>query len=303
MVSHSNNSQISRQGKIMENYLISRPPRSVSLNLKIKMLFGGSINFLAWGIISFGLIFCLAFDIAETVRELKIFSGEIITVEGISTGYSGTNITVNDETVIELRFSFKGIDNKEYHGRSFATGAYIDEGTAVPVEFSPHNPKYSRIEGTRYSVMGAWGLLIMLLPTAGIIILIFTLKSGISKIKILKNGIPSKGTLKKSYPTGTEINEEEVYKMIFEYRDENGQIHETSIKTTNPDVLEDDDSEKLIYNPLNPSKAVFIDTLPFKTKLDHNGNFICESGILSSFIYFILPAASIVLFLFIIDVL
>lgn len=287
----------------MENYSISRPPRSVSLNLKIKMLFGGSANFFAWAFISFGLVFCLAFDIAETVRELRMFSGEIMTVEGISTGYSGTNITINDETVLELRFSFKGIDNKEYQGRSFATGSYIEEGTPVPVEFNADYPKYSRIEGTRYSVMGAWGLLILLFPLIGLTVLIFSVKSGFSKINILKNGIYAKGNLIKSYETGTEINECPVYKMIFEYRDENGQTHKTSVKTTNPDVLEDDDNEKMIYNPSNPSKAVFIDTLPYKTKLDHNGNFICEAGPIGSVLYFILPAVSIVLFLFIIDVL
>jgi hypothetical protein len=287
----------------MENYSISRPPRSVSLGLKLKLLSGGPVNLFAWAFISFGLVFCLIFDIAETVRELKMFSGQIMTAEGVSTGFSGTNFTVDDETVIELRYSFRGIDNKQYHGRSFATGIYIDEGTPVPVEFNVDYPQYSRIEGTRYSVMGAWGLLILLLPLTGLIVLIFSLKSGFSKINILKNGIPARGNLIKSYETGTEINECPVYKMIFEYRDENGQTHKTSVKTTNPDVLEDDDSEKMIYNPSNPSKAVFIDTLPYNTKLDHNGDFISESGGFRTVICLILPAVSIFLFLLIIDVL
>jgi len=287
----------------MQNHFISKPPRSVSINLILKMLFGGSANFFAWAFISFGLVFCLAFEIAETVRELKMFSGEVMAVEGISTGYSGTNVTINDETIIKLTFSFKGIDNKEYQGRSFETGRYIDKGTPVPVEFNADYPKYSRIEGTRYSVMGAWGLLILILPLTGLTILIFVLKSGFSKINILKNGICASGNLIKSYETGTEINDCPVYKLIFQYKDENGQTHKTSIKTTNPDVLEDDDNEKMIYNPSKPSKSVFIDTLPYKTQLDHNGNFICESGGLGSILYFILPTVSIILFLFIINIL
>ncbi len=81
--------------------------------------------------------------------------------------------------------------------------------------------------------------------------------------------------------------------MTFSFFDKNGNRHVASIKTWEPEKLEDDENEAILYDPLDPSNAAAIDTLPGKPVFDKNGN-ITSSSSGSALLYIIIPGITVV---------
>jgi len=85
------------------------------------------------------------------------------------------------------------------------------------------------------------------------------------------------GKIKNKAATNARINNQTVYKMIFEFQAEDTKFYEAIAKTHLPQLLEDDEKEKLLYNPLNPKHAVLIDSLPGSPRIDNQGHFLAGS--------------------------
>ncbi len=97
---------------------------------------------------------------------------------------------------------------------------------------------------------------------------------GIRGMRLLRMGNVAQGTLIGKEPTGTRINNQMVYKLTFDFADSNGMRHQTSAKTHLPYTLEDEASERVLYDPGNPSYAVLFDNLPGRPEVDMLGRIL-----------------------------
>jgi hypothetical protein len=58
-----------------------------------------------------------------------------------------------------------------------------------------------------------------------------------------------------------------------------------------PELLQDEELEQLIYDPKNPSNAVMLDTIPGGIIIDSDGN-ICPNNISVAFYFLVIPLAA-----------
>ncbi len=141
--------------------------------------------------------------------------------------------------------------------------------------------------------MPPWCAIVVIFPTVGLCSVLVGLRRGLKAIGLLKRGMPAKGTLVNKEITNTKLNNNTVYKLTFEFTDNNGQTHEAVAKTHQPNLLEDDDLEPLMYDPLNPAHAILIDHLPGSPRINKMGE-IRDPGMLASLVTLVLPMVAII---------
>jgi hypothetical protein len=108
--------------------------------------------------------------------------------------------------------------------------------------------------------------------------------------RLLGSGRMALGKLIAKEPTNMRVNNRTVYKMTFEFVDGNGRTCTMRTRTSEPEKLEDDAEERILYDPERPECAVTLDTLPGGAEVDESGN-LRVSNLRQALAYLLLPAA------------
>ena len=268
--------------------------RSFSAAVFIRLLFGGIMNVMGYLFLLFGLVFVWAFDIPGTIEGFINFQGELAEVQGEVTEILETNMYENDYMVYEVHFNYKERAGNSYENFSYSVNAPA-VGEKVVVEYNVANPYYSRIQGLRFSEAPIWVSFVLIFPLTGLVIVLFGLAKGFAAISIVRKGELAEGTLKSKTITPVRINNQPVYKLTFEFRARDGQIHQCDSKTHLPDKLQDDQMEKIIYDPGKPEKGLLLDAIPVKMKVEGSSYvFSSDGGILFSVLNLILPVITLI---------
>jgi hypothetical protein len=222
----------------------------------------------------FGLIFIWAFDIGGAVSEPFRFRGTLATAEGEVVAWTATNLTINDMRVFETSYSFRSADGSSFTGASYQTGSYRDSGERVTVEYVPTDPTVSRIQGMRASSSGIFVVFVVIFPLVGLVLALVGMRKGLRARRLMSTGRLALGTLQHKEPTSTRVNNRVVYRYTFAFEAEGGGEYETVAKTHRYDRLEDEEKERIVYDPRNPSDATVLDELPCRANIDSRGDFV-----------------------------
>ncbi|MDQ7826109.1 MAG: DUF3592 domain-containing protein [Candidatus Eremiobacteraeota bacterium] len=276
-------------GKI-DTYELARPPRSVPLTIFIKLLFGGSLNIVAWIIFGFSMIFYWGLVMNADLTSLIYPSGSFRTARGQimairDTSFSeGGSESHSGTPIVAYHFRFSGPDGKAHEGVSYSLGGHVphmaenpSEGNEVTVLFQERNPAVSRIEGLRHRPFTWPVVFVALFPSLGLGLVTFGFLSGLKANRLMVGGFPALGALVSNEPTNMTVNNRPVYALTFEFEARNGRKYRVNEKTNEPEKLEDDPSERLLYDGENPSYAVMFDSLPGSPAIDARGNFVDRS--------------------------
>lgn len=255
------------------SYQLALPPRQVPWPVRNQLLWGGFANQFGWLFFGFGLIFFWIFGLNADLSALSFTPGKIKTVDGRVIAVEDTNASENDTPIYANHYAYR-IERweREYQGVSYSLGRRFEPGQTVTVEYLRSDPTNSRIAGTRQGWFSPWVLLIVLpFPLIGLGFIVFGLRNGLKANRLLANGKVGLGTLKSMVPTNTRVNNQTVYKLTFEFTADDGRYCEVVAKTHLTSRLRDDDQERLLYDPDNPSYAVMLDNLPGKPDIDELG--------------------------------
>jgi hypothetical protein len=200
------------------------------------------------------------------------YTGNIELVTGTITDSHETNVSINEETVIVNSYRFATADGRPFEDFSYATGRGFHDGAKVTIEYPAGKPHLSRVQGMRRKPFGPLGLLFGLGPAAGLVFAYIRVRKILRTKHLLQHGKLSTGVLVDKEATGSEINDEPVYKLTFAFSDDNGQKHHVVHKTHKTETLEDDNAERLLYDPSQPDGALMVDTLPGLPDLDESGH-------------------------------
>jgi hypothetical protein len=238
--------------------------RVVPPGVKFKILFG---NFYT----TFGLIFLLFSSIFIIVFssfvKFDTLSKDSPVTDGTITKVEVTNTSINDQRVYAFHYEYKLPDESIHRGKSFSEDFYFEVGSSVKVLYSEKEPGVSRIEGMRAGEFSLWILFIMipfLLVGAGFFI--FGLKKARKDIYLLQVGEVAYGNLVGKEPTSMKINKQTVYKLYFRFTAADGNTYDTVCKSHITHLLEDEEKEKLVYDPNAPEQALLLDSLPRRLK-------------------------------------
>lgn len=270
-------------------YSLALPPRHVPWGVRVRLLFGGGINQFGWIWLGFSMIFVWAFGLQTDFSSTLFVLNAVETTHGVVTAVESTNASIDDTPVYANHYTYR-VERLEtkYEGVSYTTGIEFQPGEEVKVKYLKRYPTLSRIEGTRRGQFGPWTILILIFPLVGLGMVGFGLKNGIKANRLLTNGKAGMGELVSKEATNTEINDERVYKLTFEFTADDGQHYEVVCKTAATYALEDDAQERLLYDPYNPRYAVMLDNLPGSPDIDELGR-IQPKNPIPSFLILLFP--------------
>ncbi|MGD8453005.1 MAG: DUF3592 domain-containing protein [Phycisphaerae bacterium] len=279
--------------------MIADPPRAVPLLVRGRVLCGGFANQFGWLFLGFGLVFVWIFVGFGDVSSIFIFRGELDTAmghvtHGEKTSFSEGGDENNDGTPIyAIHYTFTDEDDRTYDGVSYATGRELDAGANVTIEFPAGSPETSRIRGMRRAPFGALVLITWVFPLVGAIFVVAGLRKGVRGGYLLRNGRLAHGRLLDKKTTNTRINNRMVYKLTFAFEADDGVTYEAIARSHEPEKLEDEADELLLYDPLRPEKAVLLDNLPGQPRFDEFGQ-IRTGSVRAALRVLILPAVTII---------
>lgn len=235
--------------------------RSVPLRVMLSVIFNNIFGYMGLSFGGLGMIFVVVFmPMVDFVSPFH-FGDNTLRVSGTVTEVNRTNVSVNEETVIEYRYVFS-YTGSSYTGASYSTEHSYRPDQGVTVELEPGNPQISRIEGMSVKPMGLWVLFILIFPGIGFVFIYFAFKKGIPKIRTIRHGIMTRGKFVKKERTGGSINEQHIYDLYFSFKDMSG-IEYTAIGSTHKtEAVLDEPEERILYDPADPSNAVVVDAMP-----------------------------------------
>jgi hypothetical protein len=247
------------------------PPRPVPFLLRVQVLFGGVFSFIGWFFFAFGMVFAVVFGSFADLTSWYHFRHPPATASGTLLEVKETSASENNVRVYAYKYSFRA-EGAAYEGVSYATGREYGAGEAVVVEYVEGNPSLSRIRGMRRAEFGPWVLFVLIFPLVGFIFIIVSLRAGLRANRLLRHGKLAWGELVSKEPTNTRINNRVVYKLTFAFQPEEGGHAQAVARSHEPEKLQDEARERLLYDPFHPETAVLLDALPASPAIDLTGN-------------------------------
>jgi hypothetical protein len=252
--------------------------RHVPFSTALAVLFGGFFVQFGAGFFAFGMIFWWVFGAQADVTSWYRFSGELQRTTGVALACEHTGITEGGgdhspgTPIYRIEYEYYELQGSTpITGICFATGMNPAPGQQVEIEYEPGNPAVSRIVGTRKSAIDAWGIFVALFPALGLIFMVLGLRGNLRAVRVLRTGKLARGKLVEKQATNTRINNRTVYRLTFEFQDEQGRIYRVSGKTHITELLEDEELERLLYDPNHPEGGVLVDALPGRPEITPDG--------------------------------
>jgi len=266
--------------------------RKIPFTTRISILFGGFKSQFGWFFLGFGLVFFWAFAMNSDFSFMQ-FKGKIITTEGIAIRSQDTDASEGDLQVYENYFRFTADDGLEYEGISYATGQRIITGDTLTIEYPEGKPQYARILGMRMQTFSTVAVWTVLFPLVGLVFILMGTRRSLRALRLLKYGILTKGVLVSKKRTNTKINGRVVFKMTFQFQDEEGSEYTVKERTTMPYNLQDQKEERLLYLKSRPSNAMMLDALPASATINRYG-YVEAVPIINVIILLLVPIATII---------
>ena len=257
---------------------LTPPPRHVPAGLKISLLFGGPLNMIGWFFLGFGGIFFWIFALNGDYSFIT-FSGVKLETTGVITRSEKTNASEGGSdtrpgTPIYANYFRFSTATDEIESVSYATGRSLGSGTQVQVEYLASNPRQARIKNMRRALFPPFVAFVIIFPVIGLGFVAAMFRKGIKSVRLLRVGRSTTGKLRSKIPTNLRINNQQVYRLTFDYTARDGRSSSISVRTHETELLEDDESERLFYDPSDLENGITLDDLPGNAQIDLSGNFL-----------------------------
>lgn len=267
------------------------PSRNLPILSRLAILCSGFDAQFGWLFFGFGMIFFWIFFMNSEIVYMFSFGKWDPTMATVLK-LDETNAEINDTDVYEYTYEYN-VNGEIYTGTAYTTGISFQEGQNVEIEYNPDLPGESRMANSRQALFGWETIFVVIFPLVGLGFILHSFRQNIKSIDLLINGRFARGKLVKKEPTNVTINKQPVYKYTFSFEAHDGRSYEAVGKTHIQSLLEDEETERLIYAPNDPSYATMYDTIPSAPKMNADGTF--HALPFTSYLNLILPLATIII--------
>lgn len=294
-------SRRTRRSSQSETFEIAPPPRDVPFSIKVRLLFGGSLNQIGWGLLAFGSLMFWALGANADISDWTTLRGKLAHAHGCvtsvkATGFSsgdggrgvGSDSSQSSRNVQAIHYEFTDASGANFDGCSYGQAYKGEPGKPIDIEYRPDDPSKSRAMGLRAAPLPAPAVFVVALPMVGMIMAFTGFRKGILQCRLLGHGKPALAERKSVTKTNVQINDRNVYKFIFEFKTDDGQLCNFEYRTHETAEISDDDRERILYNPADPRQAHPLDNLPGAPIFDAMGGIQSSSGV-SAALTFVFP--------------
>ncbi len=241
-------------------------PRAISKGLKVKIFFGNPLATIGTFSFLFGSFFSILFGSMVDFKSAFTFKDTDPSTNGVVISKEKTSNKENKRKIYDYGYEYH-LNGKTYIGHSFAKDDALEPGDSVIVQYVANDADLSRIQNMRAAPFNFWVLpLTGIFPLIGFIFLLVSANKARRNIYLVQNGILTKGKVIRKEATNTKINKQTMYKVFFQFKTQDGNIQEAYVSSHITHNLGDEAEEPLVYDALNPSSAVLLDSLPKKVR-------------------------------------
>lgn len=275
--------------------ILPPPPRDIPWTVVAQLRFGGVLGTLGWAFFALGLLMSSIFVSQSVLATVGWFSAGITRMRGEVTTVEATSMQENRSTVMAVEAMFEH-EGRRHVVRSYTLGGTPEVGDPVEVEVEKGRPEHARIAGMRTRPFDGFVAFVLIFPLIGLVLASVQLFRARRPIDLLRRGLVGKATLVEKHPTNTRINKRTVYRMVFSYQDEREQTFRVEARTHQPELLEDEAHEQVLYDPHRPGYATLVDHLPGAPRVDAQGR-IVPGDRFKAFVALLLPALAVLVVL------
>lgn len=166
---------------------------------------------------------------------------------------------INGESPTLIRFTYS-VDGQRYEAVSSTLDREVIRSAApdsmIPIQVAGANPRWARMAGTTRSAFGYFGLLVLLFPAIGFLLIGFAVRSNRREIRAFVHGQPVLARVVKfGLDLSTRINRRHPFEVRWEFRVEE-RIYSGSLSSMSMLALEDLGKAQeivVLYDQANPS--------------------------------------------------
>lgn len=246
---------------------LPQPPRRVPWSLRMALVLRGGLALVGWLVLGLCGAMALVFvQLSEPWDDPFVGAARD---EARVTEVLGTRTRVQSQPVVEVRFEWPA-RAPVHAGRSFIEGRAPSPGDVLPVEWLPGEPPQARLVGMRSAPMPGAVRLVLVLPAAGVLLLLAALRGGLRRGRMLRHGLEAQATCVARRPTSQRVNRQPVQVLTFRFVDARGQPREAEVRTHRVDLVADGSPQRVLYDP-DGTGLLLWDTLPVEPVPDGQG--------------------------------
>ncbi len=263
--------------------------RTLTLPERLVILFSGFESQFGWLFFGFGMSFAWIFGMLSPLPDLFIrhdgtTTGIILAENSTSTSY----VNGNEEQAYTYTYTMEG---KKYEKTGHARPAAFQGGEQVTVRYSTEKPFRSKVKGLRNAPFPWITAVVFIFPLVGLLFIAFSLRINFKRLDLLRQGIFARGKRISKEPTQVTINKQTVYEYTFSFTANDGKSYQAKGSTHLTDLLEDEETERILYASTDPTYSVVYDTIANAPTLGTDGNFNPLPP--SRYLVLVIPALSI----------
>ena len=251
---------------------LAPPPRSVPARLRLALCIGRTRSVVGVLVFGFTMIFFWIFGMSADLSEPLYWGKKLETAEGQLISVEDTKLEINERTICVYSYKFVAPGGEPIEDYSYAPWrSDLKEGAKLTIEYPPGRLDLSRIRGMRRKPVSMWFVLFGIAPLVGLLLMFSGLKKGLKESHLLANGELGSAKLKSKTRTSMSVNDQQVYKLCFEFTASNGETHEMHLKTHETAKLTDEAEESILYDVNDPATSALLDALPSAPSVNEFG--------------------------------
>ncbi len=251
------------------------PPRHISWFTKITFLFSDLASQTGWALMAIGSIIfwntVVSSELKFWIQDKTINWSE---KAGVILFADSTGQLENRVPIWRYEHSFALAGNR-YRGESYSVGKKFDEGQIAFIRYNPENPSTNVIIGLRRGMFSWRVFMLMFIPIIGLLLAFASFSHNLKVLRLIKIGEFTRGKLVSKEATKRSVKknglDQTIYRYGFEFEhDETKYL--ASCKTHRIDMVEDEESEIILYDKYNPSYNLVYDAVLNIPVIDQQGH-------------------------------
>lgn len=259
-------------------------PRDLPLATVLNAYLSGPLSQMGWAFLAFSLCFFWAFGADTAIWEASLTVRSWGRTSGTFLGSGATSLSINHKRVYAGRFRYQVL-GENYEGVSYSSQqSFLRSASTsqeLKIEYLESDPEVARIVGTRLSRSPLFIVLPLgLFLGIGVAFAGYGLYRGRRRHHLLERGRLTVGRRASKEATSTRVNEQRVYRFTYRYRDEMGRLFEAEARSHKTKRLEDEELERILFDPNDPQVSEVVDSFGYHLLIDHlQGKVHGDSGI------------------------